>query len=201
MPFRRAWDGLRASAVGPGAGFEPLEREGTRYAARLRSPLVVQTPALLVADLEQVGARTFARLRVSPDFAEFAENAEDAVLRACLEHKASLFRKEWDDEQLRAMFARLVSRGDDLENLLRVEILPGAVVYDSAGRASGDDVEAGEVRAILELTRITFGKNKFGARWEVVAVQKVETPFFPEEPSDDEASQDGPDDPDEPDFP
>lgn len=162
------------SKVDPAAaasGFEDVRKVGSLYAAPLRTPLVVQTPALtLVSPLrDEDGAPvTTAHLKLPRGFDAFASDVESAVLAAALENKEAWFRRPLDDDVIRASFKAFAKGGT-----LKVRWPRDAPVFDEDGALTdadaADAVQPGaRVRCLLELSRVTFGRTEFGAKWTVL---------------------------------
>jgi hypothetical protein len=164
--------------VDPSAlAFGAMEREGKLYTVRLQSPLVVQTPpvkltsSLVDDDGETIG---FAYITPSPALAAFLRKAEDAILDACLANKREWFKKDLDDDALRAGFKSFFRPS----GTFRVKVPDDVAVFDT-DRNPVEPAAAGggcQVRCILELVKISFGKTEFGAAWKMTQVQTVATP-------------------------
>ena len=99
---------------------------------------------------------------------------ESTILQRCIENKAEWFRKDIDDDVLRHNFKSFFKDDDSL----KVKVAQDAAVFDRDRHPAGlEDLVAGEgVRLILELTRICFGRQEFGALWRIVQAQLVPTP-------------------------
>ena len=151
--------------------FDPLEKAGGVYVARLREPLLVQTPALaLVSPLDDDDGSPLPHmhLKLPKNFLAFARRTEDAVLAACLDNKAAWFRRPMDDDALRASFKPFCKGG-----ALKVKLPRDAPIFDEDGTVMDrDEVAVGtHVRCILELSRVCFGRTEFGAMWTLVQAQ------------------------------
>ncbi len=155
----------------------PIEREGKLYIVKLKDKLVVQTPVLtLTTPLvdDEGDPLPFATLAVPSQFGAFARRVEALVLEACVANKADWFRKDLDDDALRAGFKTFLRPN----GTLKIKVPEDAAVFDADKRpiAPGDVTAGTQVRAIIELSRISFGKTEFGAMWRLVQARAVATP-------------------------
>lgn len=151
--------------------FAPIAKQGKLYVVNLETPLVVTTPPLtLAASLSD--DTDFALLQPTGAFEAFLKRVETWVLDACLAHKAEWFRKDVDDDALRHNFKSFFREGQ-----YRVKAADVAVFDASRAPAAPELVcEGTHVRAVLELTRICFGRQEFGAMWRLVQARAVEVP-------------------------
>lgn len=165
------------AALAPSYGFLPLEKLGNVYAARLARPLVVQTPPLTLASaLEDEDGQPagHAYLQLPRAFADFAREVEDLVLHACLANKHEWFRRALSDDALRARFKEFCKASGHL----KVRVPRDALVFDQAGQVvdRGQVTQGDAVRAILQLSRVCFGRTEFGAMWTLVQAQVAPPP-------------------------
>ena len=154
--------------------FDPMTKEGKLYVAALSPPLVVQTPPVALASaLAEDEAAPFAYLAPTGGFARFLRDAEARILDRCVEHKAAWFRKDIDDEALRHNFKSFFRDSD-----FKVKVTGELVVFDADKNLVGREeaVEGRHARCILELVRVCFGRQEFGAMWRLVQAQLVEAP-------------------------
>lgn len=162
--------------------FLPMEKAAGLYVARLATPLLVQTPPLtLVSPLDDEDGTPLphAHLSLPRGFRQFAEAAEERVLAACLANKAAWFRRPMEDQSLRASFKQFCKAGGDAEGgTLKIKVPRDALVFDSQGQVlCRADVQPGtRVRALLELSRVCFGRTEFGAMWSLVQAQTAPAP-------------------------
>jgi hypothetical protein len=157
--------------------FDPIEREGKLYVVKLRPKLVVVTPPMALASslVDADGeALPFASLGPSAQFGGFLRRVEAAVLAACIANKADWFRKDLDDDALRSGFKTFLRAN----GTVKVKVPDEVAAFDaSAGAVVPGDIAAGaQVRAILELAKISFGKTEFGAMWKLVQIREVTVP-------------------------
>lgn len=171
--------------------FEPMEREGKLYVVRLRPKILVQTPPLALTSslVDDDGEPlTFAHLAPAGQFAAFLRRAEAAVLDACLAHKHDWFRKDFEDDALRSGFKTFLRPN----GTIKVKVPEDVAVFDVAKRPipPGDAPAGSQVRCILELAKISFGKTEFGAAWKLVQVRSIAQPRCLIDDTADEASSD-----------
>ena len=173
--------------------FSPVAKEGRVYAARLRPPLLVQTPPVELAsalapapgDDDDAPLEPLA-LRPSGQLLRFLRRAEEAVVDASLRHKNEWFKKkDIPDEALRGMFKSFF--GEDGRTLRVGAPAAAAAGEDDACFVFAEDgvtplATAGEragvrrARVLLELDRVVFGRSKFGAQWRAVQLRAAPDP-------------------------
>lgn len=153
--------------------FEPLSKDNKLYVANLAPRLLVQTPPVKLASSFDPQGVQFVYLAPTGQFARFLHDAESLILQRCLENKAEWFRKDVDDDVLRHNFKSFFK-----DDSLKVKLAPDAAVFDTDRQPTGnEELVAGEaVRCILELNRVCFGRQEFGALWRIVQAQLVPTP-------------------------
>lgn len=153
--------------------FLPIAKEGGVYVARLGAPLTVQTPAMALAtavwDDEEGGTLPHAHLAMPPAFAEFAAGVEAAALGACLANKGAWFRRPVDDQTVVAGFKHMCKPSGHI----KVGVADGLAAFDHAGEPvpPASLAEGTEVRCILRLDGLTFGRTEFGALWTLLQAQ------------------------------
>ena len=186
---------------------EPIEKSGTVYVAKLRRPLVVQTPPLVLASPleEEDQPLTHAHLVLPQAFADFAHAVEAKVLSSCLANKAAWFRRPMDDDSLRAGFKAFCR-----DKNLKIKLPRDVLVFDSEGRlvSRADIPQGATIRCLLELSRISFGRTEFGSMWSLLQAQTAPPPRPPPkcmidpavEEEQDAARQEGCPEDDTPDF-
>ena len=172
--------------------FQPVEKVGGLYVARLATPLLVQTPPLVLASsLSHTDDTPLTRARVEPTpaFETFAQNVEQRVLDAALVNKKAWFRRPLEDQRLRATLKRFCTPGVALQ----VYVPSDVELFDADGNPIDRDheqVQPGRsLRLILRLSEVCFGKNEFGALWTLVqarACPPKKTPLCLIDPSADE---------------
>lgn len=152
--------------------FEPLAKQNKLYVAALSPPLTVLTPPVQLASALD-DADDFAYLRPAGAFAAWLRGAEAWVLDACIANKAAWFRKDVDDDALRHNFKSFFR--DDGQFKVRSA---GATVFGVDGAPAGleEATEGRHARCVLELTRVCFGRQEFGAMWRLVQARLVDVP-------------------------
>lgn len=170
-----------AVELGPDA-FEGVQKTGNAYSARLRHPVLVQTPAVVLLSSLDDADVGHAHLKVSssPRFVQFVERVEEALLATSLQSKDAWFRHEVHDDVLRASFRSFYKAG-----ALRVRVPQDALVFDEEGRVAGRDavLTGSTLRCLLELSKVTFGRTEYGAMWSLVQAQVVPPPPPPPPPA------------------
>ena len=157
--------------------FGPLEKLGGLYAARLLSPLVVQTPPVtLASSLEDDDGNpaSHAYLLLPKAFAAFAREVEARVLEAAMANKGTWFRRRSvTEDALRGGFKEFCKATGHL----KVKVPADALVFDDQGDLAEGPVEAGTtVRCLLQLDRVCFGRTEFGGMWSLVQAQTAPPP-------------------------
>ena len=151
--------------------FEPVAKQGKLYVANLGPPLQVLTPPVeLVTAIEQ----PFAYVRPAGDFAAFLRRVEEVVLEESIRRKAEWFRKDIDDDALRHNFKSFFREGGDFKVKVAEDVCAFSLRKEPLGP---EDVRVGQtVRCVLELGRVCFGRQEFGAMWRLVQAREVEVP-------------------------
>lgn len=152
--------------------FEPVAKLNKLYVANLATPLTVLTPPVqLTTPIESDAA--FAYIRPTGEFAQFLRDTEAHLLAQSIENKAAWFRKEVDDDALRHNFKSFF-RDDEF----KVKVDEQLAVFDAHKQPVGaEDLEAGVfARCVLELTRVCFGRQEFGAMWRLVQARVTSVP-------------------------
>ena len=169
--------------------FDPVVKVNKLYVASLTEPLQVLTPPLeLVTPLES--DEPFALLRPMGRFAEFLKTVEARVLEMCVQHKVEWFRKDVDDDALRTNFKSFFRE----DGSFKVKTVDVAVFGADKGPVGPEEATAGKtVRCVLELTRICFGRQEFGAMWRLSQARVVEIPrcLIEDSDVDEEEEEDG----------
>lgn len=171
--------------------FEPLAKRNSLYVAALSPPLRIVTPPVrLLTPLADPDA-TFAHLLPAGRFAAWLRDAEAWVLAECVRRKAEWFHREVDDDALRHRFKSFFRPED---GAFKVRAAAGEVaLFGEDGEPVGAE-EVGEgqyVRCVLELPRLSFGRQEFGAMWRLVQARVVRVPeclIVPEDEGEDEES-------------
>lgn len=176
--------------------FEPLAKQNKLYVAALAPPLTVLTPPVQLASALDAHGGDFAFLRPVGAFAGWLRDAEARVLDACIANKAAWFRKDVDDDALRHNFKSFF-RDDEFK--VRSA---GVAVFGVDGAPAGAEeaTEGRHVRCVLELARVCFGRQEFGAMWRLVQARLVDVPpclIQDDADADDEAADAHADDADE----
>jgi hypothetical protein len=148
-----------------------LVREQGVYVSTLESPLIVQTPVVtLVSDIGGEGngdeeLSPFATLKVRGCTAQQLKAVEDAVAELAVTRKKQWFREDISDETIRAGVKRFV---DVEQKNVRVRVADAITVFDASRKKTEDIPSRGtRVKAVLELSRITFSKTQFGVVWKL----------------------------------
>ena len=151
----------------------PITKESKSYIARIEPRLVIQTPPIqvtspLVCDGDHM---PFVYLRVTGPFEKYLKETEEKVLNFCVAHKKDWLKRDLDDDAIRHCFKSFFK-----DDSIKVMVPEDVVVFDATKSTIDRDGLGNNVRAILELNRIVFGKTEFGAMWRVLQLQTVESP-------------------------
>ena len=155
------------------------------YVVPLEPALTIQTtPVTLATSLEDASV-PFVYLTPDASLAAFFRAVEATVGDACVEHKNEWFAvaKTLEDEVLRRGFKSFFGDAG-----FKVKVPEEVACFGADKRPLGrEDVPAGTVvRAVLELTRVCFGRHEYGATWKLVQLQVVPTQcLIDDEPVDD----------------
>lgn len=160
------------------AAFSPsLERDGGVYVSALEHPLIIQTPTLtLTTDLlENDDVVSFTNLRLKTSTLAFFKEVEEELIQQAIAHKGTWFREDIDDETIAQSFKSFVT---DEDRLLRVRVADTCTAYDSEKTKVPLPPAGTKVKAVLELSRLTFSKTQFGAVWNLKQVRLAEEPKY-----------------------
>lgn len=156
--------------------FRPMEREGKSYVVKLVNPLSIQTPAITLATPltgPDGQLAPFTRAVPPPALAAFLRSVEDLMLDACLANKATWLRKEVQDDALRSSFKSMFKDGT-----FKLKLSPDFAIFDQEGSPlEADEVpEGAQLKAIVVLKQLVFGKTEFGAVWRITQGRLVQQP-------------------------
>ena len=154
---------------------ETLTRNESVYVALLNPPLTVATPtSTLLTSLapgpDDENLPAFALLKVNAASLATLKAVEAAALEACFKNKATWLREDLDDDTLRASFKSFV---DEESKTLKVRVSEGVAAFDSDRVQLPLPAEGAKVKAVLELSRLTFGKTECGLIWRLRQVKVV----------------------------
>jgi hypothetical protein len=152
---------------------EKLSRHESVYVAHLDPALTVSTPAVtLLTSLAPTGEDlpTFALLKVGASALASFKTVEDAALAACFRNKASWFREDLADETLRSSFKTFV---DEDAKTIKVRVAEGVTAFGVERAPLELPGEGVKVKAVLELSRLTFGKTECGVVWKLRQLKLV----------------------------
>jgi hypothetical protein len=146
-----------------------LERDGGVYVSTRSTPLLIQTPGLTFeTDLSEND--TFINLHLKSRDATFFKQVEEAILQLALANKSTWFREDIADETIAQSLRSFLQ-----DRTLRVRVGEDLAVYDASKTRIGLPVASTtKVKAVLELSRITFSKTQFGSIWNLKQLRLVE---------------------------
>ena len=157
------------------------------------------TPMTLTTSLEDPSV-PFVYVSSDAHLTKFFQDTEAAIGDACIANKQDWFAiaKTLEDDVLRRGFKSFF----DAEKGFKLKVAPDVPCFDSQIKPIGrEDIPAGTVvRAILELSRVCFGKHEYGANWKVCQLQCIPTECLIESediPEDDTLVEDSDSDIDE----
>ena len=183
-PFRK----VDPSALAYGAMIKDISAR--LYIVPLEPGVTIQTtPVTLATSLEDAQV-PFVYLTPDASLAAFFRAIEASVADACIAHKADWFAiaKTLEDDVLRRGFKSFFGPSG-----FKVKVPEDVACFGADKRPVGrEDVPAGTVvRAVLELTRVCFGRHEYGATWTLVQLQVVPTQcLIDDEPVDDSVPAD-----------
>lgn len=162
------------------------------YVVPIDPPLRIQTtPVALATSLEDPDV-PFVYLSPDASLAAFFKKTEKAIEDACVVNKTAWFAAKFEDDLLRRGFKSFYG-----DSGFKIKVPSDVACFDSKQQPIGrEDVPAGSVvRAVLELSRICFGRHEYGATWKLIQLQVVETTCLiqaedvqpPAEPEDDDS--------------
>lgn len=119
---------------------------------------------------------THAHLVLPKGFARFAQQAEAQILGSCLANKEAWFRRPLDDDALKARFKEFYKKGH-----LKVKLPKDTLFFDDHGNITDRHVST-NIRCLLQLTRVCFGRTEFGVSWSMFQAQATPPPPPPPPP-------------------
>lgn len=153
------------------------------------------TPMTLSTSLEDPSV-PFVYVSSDPNLTKFFHATEASIADACIAHKQEWFAiaKNLDDDVLRRGFKSFF----DPEKGFKLKVASDVPCFDASKNPIGrEDIPAGTViRAILELSRVCFGKHEYGANWKITQLQcipstcLIETEDVPEDVPVEESDSD-----------
>ena len=144
------------------------------YVVPIEPAVVIQTTPVTLATSAEDETVPFVYLAPDDSLKAFFQKTEKAICDACVANKNDWFAvaKNLEDDVLRRGFKSFFSKDG-----FKVKVPSDVACFDAAKNPLGrEDLPAGSVvRAVLELSRVCFGRHEYGATWKVVQFQKVET--------------------------
>ena len=169
--------------------FEPVEQVNRLYVSYLTQPLAVVTPPVELASSLGEDAQ-FLYIRPTGGFAQFLRDVEALVLNESMRQKVTWFRRDVEDEVLRHNFKSFFRE----DGAFKVKVQGEPPVFDAEKNAVGaEEATPGKLaRCVLELVRVCFGRQEFGAVWRLAQVRLVEVPpcLIQDEPAVESGEQD-----------
>lgn len=167
VPFRRVdFDFQYASMI--------KDTSARLYVVPIEPAVVIQTTPVTLATSAEDETVPFVYLAPDESLKAFFEKTEKTICDACVANKNDWFAvaKNLEDDVLRRGFKSFFSKDG-----FKVKVPSDVSCFDAAKKPMGrEDLPAGTVvRAVLELSRVCFGRHEYGATWKVVQFQKVET--------------------------
>ena len=164
--------------------FEAIQKDGAIYASKFSQPLKVQTPVLTL-DSDITTDSTFALITCTTSFASFIKSCEEYILKKAIECKDVWFAhaNTMNDDRIRCAFKSFLKP----DNVLKLRVSPDLAMFDREHEHVDCLQPKTKIRAILELTKVSFGKHEFGIQWRLLQVQEVSAPIslFIDVPNDD----------------
>lgn len=179
-----------AVSVSEAIALDAVAKQNKLYVANLSTPLRVSTPPVeLCTPLTQDAP--FVLVKPSGRFAAFLRDVEAEVLRQCVDRKKEWLRKEVDDDEVRSRFKSFFAE----DGAFKLKAHGEVAVFDEDGNPAGpEEASVGRhVRCVLELTRVCFGRQEFGAIWRVEQARLARVPpcLLPEADVDPEPEAEG----------
>lgn len=153
---------------------DELVRDGSVYTVPLKDPVTVTTGAISI-ESALLPESKFAILSIDTDLQTFLSGVETRVVNHCLAHKDTWFGgNDAIEEHLRKfVFDGEVKVRVDTEDL---------TCFDARKGLSEDPPAPGvRINALLEASKITFGRTEFGLIWTLRQVRVLEECKIPDE--------------------
>lgn len=144
------------------------------YVVPIEPVVAIQTTPITLATGLDDPSVSFAYLQPDAKLEAFFKDTEQTIADACVTNKNEWFAvaKNLEDDALRRGFKSFFS-----DQGFKVKVSPDVPCFDAEKKPVGrEDIPAGTViRAILELSRVSFGRHEYGSTWKIVQVQVVPT--------------------------
>lgn len=153
--------------------FGDLEKETRLYAVQLSDPLVVQTPAVVLASDLTGEPESVAFLKVPSQVANFVKTVDSWILDQAIAHKADWFKNaEVSDDTLRGSF-KCFLKEEGTGGILKVRIGDNLTCFGSdKSVVDATDIHVGtQIRCVLTLGKVSFGRHEFGAIFRVSQIR------------------------------
>ncbi len=148
-------------------GFRGMRKIGGVYHVPFDHPVRVQTPVMKLESYDQ-GVATF---HVPKDFYKFMERIEEFAFHEAVERRKSWFKKDLNEDELRAGFKSFVRDGC----LVDVKMADESTTFDECGSPT-ELAPGSHARCIFELTGLCFGRTEFGCMWTLAQAQSTASP-------------------------
>jgi hypothetical protein len=159
---------------------DSLVREKSMYCAPLESPLLVTTGALT---LKRLSPTTAAATFEEQPTLDFFKAFDERIVAAVTDNKDAWFGQrgaDLDEQFLRESFKSFWT--DETSLKVRVaEDDEDLVVYDTSKTLVRSPVFPSpetRVKAVLEFSKITFGKTTYGGMWRLKQLKILDTPSY-----------------------
>jgi len=161
------------------------------YVVPIEPSIRIQTTPVALAGSLEDPAVPFVYLKPEGALRDFFVGVEKAVGDACIANKAEWFAvaKHLEDDVLRRGFKSFFGDAG-----FKVKVPEDVACFDAAKRPIGREEfpEGSVVRAVLELSRVCFGRHEYGCTWKLQQVQLVPMECLIEDEPVDDTPEDDP---------
>jgi len=153
------------------------------YVVPIEPAVKIQTTPIALATSLEDPEIPFVYLTPDASLAAFLAKTEKTIADACITNKKDWFAVAMEDDVLRQGFKSFFS-----ETGFKVKVPTDLACFSADKTPIGrEDIPAGTmVRAVMELSRVCFGRHEYGSTWKITQLQLVPTQcLIEDEPVDD----------------
>lgn len=146
--------------------FGPLERETRLYSVPLKPEITIQTPVVGLASELSSEPGAVVYLHTSGALTKFFQETERQVLEWSLANKGEWFsRAKPDDDIIKSSFKTFITDGK-----VKVRVHEAFTCFGPNRELLEEpNIPVGaQLRCVLQLTKLSFGRHEFGAMWRLV---------------------------------
>lgn len=172
--------------------FEDVHREGSMYTARFKNKISIQSPVVVCKEtITNASGEILPYVYITPDAAleKWVLAFDDYILDQADKNKEKWFRKSTSASDIQQTYKSYLR-----DKTFRLRLTDDVEIFDSSRNlVNPADLKAGtKVKLIMDLGRVSFGRNEWGCVWRAsqVMVQNTRGCLFTEDTDDDDVETD-----------